>query len=364
MEPLLSLKHVSKTFPVGKTILGKPDKFVHAVNDVSFDVYKGETFSIVGESGCGKSTTGRLINHLLTPDSGEIKFMGQEISHLTQDQMRPLRKDVQMIFQDPAGSLNPRMRVEDLIAEPLLIHTDMSKAERMEVVHELLGIVGLSPKHAKRYPHEFSGGQKQRIGIARALTVKPKLIIADEPISALDVSIQAQVLNLLHHLQEKFDLTYVFISHDLSVVEMISDRIAVMYLGFVVETAPKKCFIRLRCILTPRLFSPPFRFRIPATRKSGSSWREISPAPSISPKAVPSLPDVKNACHNVWRNVPRPKKWLPAIWLPAISTINNFKASADLLRQLRLIFCIKCLKQTCVRVILRTRQGQAPLLLK
>ena len=131
MEPLLSLKHVSKTFPVGKTILGKPDKFVHAVNDVSFDVYKGETFSIVGESGCGKSTTGRLINHLLTPDSGEIKFMGQEISHLTQDQMRPLRKDVQMIFQDPAGSLNPRMRVEDLIAEPLLIHTDMSKAERM-----------------------------------------------------------------------------------------------------------------------------------------------------------------------------------------------------------------------------------------
>ena len=240
MEPLLSLKHVSKTFPVGKTILGKPDKFVHAVNDVSFDVYKGETFSIVGESGCGKSTTGRRINHLLTPDSGEIKFMGQEISHLTQDQMRPLRKDVQMIFQDPAGSLNPRMRVEDLIAEPLLIHTDMSKAERMEVVHELLGIVGLSPKHAKRYPHEFSGGQKQRIGIARALTVKPKLIIADEPISALDVSIQAQVLNLLHHLQEKFDLTYVFISHDLSVVEMISDRIAVMYLGFVVETAPKE----------------------------------------------------------------------------------------------------------------------------
>ena len=159
MEPLLSLKHVSKTFAVGKTILGKPDKFVHAVNDVSFDVYKGETFSIVGESGCGKSTTGRLINHLLTPDSGEIKFMGQEISHLTQDQMRPLRKDVQMIFQDPAGSLNPRMRVEDLIAEPLLIHTDMSKAERMEVVHELLGIVGLSPKHAKRYPHECSGSE-------------------------------------------------------------------------------------------------------------------------------------------------------------------------------------------------------------
>lgn len=235
MEPLLSLKHVSKTFPVGKTILGKPDKFVHAVNDVSFDVYKGETFSIVGESGCGKSTTGRLINHLLTPDSGEIKFMGQEISHLTQDQMRPLRKDVQMIFQDPAGSLNPRMRVEDLIAEPLLIHTDMTKEQRLETVHELLGIVGLSAKHAKRYPHEFSGGQKQRIGIARALTVKPKLIIADEPISALDVSIQAQVVNMLEDLQREFGLTYLFIAHDLSMVRHISNRIGVMYLGKLVE---------------------------------------------------------------------------------------------------------------------------------
>ena len=154
--------------------------------------------------------------------------------------MRPLRKDIQMIFQDPAGSLNPRMRVEDLVEEPLLIHTNLSKPERMKIVHELLETVGLSAKHAKRYPHEFSGGQKQRIGIARALTVKPKLIIADEPISALDVSIQAQVLNLLHDLQQKFNLTYLFISHDLSVVEMISDRIAVMYLGFVVETAPKE----------------------------------------------------------------------------------------------------------------------------
>ena len=204
MEKIVSLKNVSKTFPVGKSLLGKPTKFVHAVNNVSFDVFEGETFSIVGESGCGK------------------------------------RKDMQMIFQDPAGSLDPRMRVAELIEEPLLIHTDMSAGERMKVVNELLGIVGLSAKHAKRYPHEFSGGQKQRIGIARALTVNPKLVIADEPISALDVSIQAQVLNLLHRLQEEYKLTYVFISHDLSVVEMISDRIAVMYLGFVVETAPKE----------------------------------------------------------------------------------------------------------------------------
>ena len=226
---ILSLKNVSKTFPVGKSLLGRPTKFVHAVNDVSFDVYEGETFSIVGESGCGKSTTGRLINHLLIPDSGEIWFQGKEISHISQDEMRPIRKDMQMIFQDPAGSLNPRMRISELIEEPLLIHTDMSAEERAKIVNNLLKIVGLSDKHASRYPHEFSGGQKQRIGIARALTVNPHLVIADEPISALDVSIQAQVLNLLHKLQEEYKLTYVFISHDLSVVEMISDRIAVMY---------------------------------------------------------------------------------------------------------------------------------------
>ena len=237
---ILSLKNVSKTFPVGKTLFGKPTKFVHAVNNVSFDVYEGETFSIVGESGCGKSTTGRLINHLLIPDSGEVWFQGKDISRISQDDMRPIRKDMQMIFQDPAGSLNPRMRVSELIEEPLLIHTDLDREGRMKIVNELLGIVGLSAKHAQRYPHEFSGGQKQRIGIARALTVNPKLVIADEPISALDVSIQAQVLNLLHRLQESYKLTYVFISHDLSVVEMISDRIAVMYLGFVVETAPKE----------------------------------------------------------------------------------------------------------------------------
>lgn len=237
---IVSLKNVSKTFPVGKKLFGKPDKFVHAVNNVSFDVYEGETFSLVGESGCGKSTIGRLINHLLVPDSGEIWFQDKEISNISQDEMRPIRKDMQMIFQDPAGSLNPRMRVSELIAEPLLVHTDMNQAERMKIVRELLGIVGLSEKHTERYPHEFSGGQKQRIGIARALTVNPKLIIADEPISALDVSIQAQVLNLLHRLQETYQLTYVFISHDLSVVEMVSDRIAVMYLGFIVEMAPKE----------------------------------------------------------------------------------------------------------------------------
>ena len=232
---ILSLKNVSKTFPVGKSLLGRPTKFVHAVNDVSFDVYEGETFSIVGESGCGKSTTGRLINHLLIPDSGEIWFQGKEISHISQDEMRPIRKDMQMIFQDPAGSLNPRMRVSELIEEPLLIHTDMSAEERAKIVNNLLKIVGLSDKHASRYPHEFSGGQKQRIGIARALTVNPHLVIADEPISALDVSIQAQIVNLLIRLQKEKGLTYLFIAHDLAMVKHISDRVAVMYLGNIVE---------------------------------------------------------------------------------------------------------------------------------
>lgn len=236
---LLNVEGMKVYYPV-KGDFGKGREFVKAVDGVSFEVRKGEVFGIVGESGCGKSTTGRLINHLLIPDSGEVWFQGKDISRISQDEMRPIRKDMQMIFQDPAGSLNPRMRVSELIEEPLLIHTDLDREGRMKIVNELLGIVGLSAKHAQRYPHEFSGGQKQRIGIARALTVNPKLVIADEPISALDVSIQAQVLNLLHRLQESYKLTYVFISHDLSVVEMISDRIAVMYLGFVVETAPKE----------------------------------------------------------------------------------------------------------------------------
>ena len=239
MTPLLSVKNVTKTFPAGRGKNGKKVR-VHAVNNISFDIYPGETFSVVGESGCGKSTTGRLVDHLLVPDSGEIWFDGCDISKLSDKEMRPIRKDIQMIFQDPNGSLNPRMRVEDLVAEPLLIHTDMSPAERMKVAHELLQVVGLGAKHAHRFPHEFSGGQRQRIGIARALTVRPKLIIADEPVSSLDVSIQAQVLNLMQQLQRDYDLTYMFISHDLSVVEMISDRIAVMYLGSIVELAEKK----------------------------------------------------------------------------------------------------------------------------
>ena len=239
MTPLLSVKNVTKTFPAGKGMKASKAR-VHAVNNISFDIYPGETFSVVGESGCGKSTTGRLVDHLLVPDSGEIWFNGQDISKLTEKEMRPLRKDIQMIFQDPNGSLNPRMRVEDLVAEPLLVHTNLSAAERLKVAHELLQIVGLGAKHARRYPHEFSGGQRQRIGIARALALNPGLIICDEPVSALDVSIQAQILNLMQELKEKHGLTYIFISHNLSVVHHLCDRIAVMYLGNVVEIADKK----------------------------------------------------------------------------------------------------------------------------
>ena len=237
-KTLVSVKHAVKTFQANKGMFSG-NKYVHAVNDVSFDIHEGETFSLVGESGCGKSTTGRLVNHILVPDSGEVWFDGKDISKYTEKEMRPLRKDIQMIFQDPYGALNPRIKIQDQIGEPLLIHTNMSAGERLKKVHELLEIVGMNPMHGERYPHEFSGGQLQRVGIARALTVNPKLIIADEPVSALDVSIQAQVLNLMQDLQEQYKLTYLFISHDLSVVEMISDRIGVMYLGTIVETAPK-----------------------------------------------------------------------------------------------------------------------------
>ena len=215
-------------------------KRVHAVNDVSFEINSGETLAIVGESGCGKSTTGRLINRLLIPDSGEIWFDNQNISALERKQLLPLRKQIQMIFQDPFSSLNPRMRAESIIAEPLQIQGNMRAKEKKKAVHDIMEIVGLSTDYGSRYPHEFSGGQRQRIGIARALVSGPRLVIADEPISSLDVSIRAQILNLMQRLQRDFSLTYLFISHDLSIVEVISDRVAVMYLGSIVEIAPKE----------------------------------------------------------------------------------------------------------------------------
>ena len=234
-KPLLSVRHLSKKFPVGKDFFGRANKFVHAVNDVSFDIMPGETFSLVGESGCGKSTTSRLINHLIKPNEGEILFEGKDVAKLSEKEVRPLRAEMQMVFQDPYGSLNPRMKVQDIISEPLLVHTKMSKGERLKKAQELLEVVGLSAIHGERYPHEFSGGQRQRIGIARALSVNPKLIMADEPVSALDVSIQAQVLNLLRDVQEQYNLTYLFISHDLNVIYQCCDRVIVMQKGEIVE---------------------------------------------------------------------------------------------------------------------------------
>ncbi len=237
---LVRLDNVSKKFLVSKKGFNSEEKYVHAVNGVSLDIYKGETLSIVGESGCGKSTLGRVINKILDVEAGNIYFNGDNITKLSPSEMLKYRKDMQVIFQDPYGSLNPRMKIKNLVSEPLLVHSTLSKEERESKALELLDMVGLSSGHGERYPHEFSGGQRQRVGIARAISVNPSLIIADEPISALDVSIQAQVINIFKNLQERFNLTYFFISHDLSVVELISDRVGVMYLGNLVEIGDKK----------------------------------------------------------------------------------------------------------------------------
>jgi len=236
-QTLIEVQNLTKHFPVGAGLFGVGEDVVRAVDGVSFTIRRGETFGLVGESGCGKSTTGRCILRLIEPTSGEVYFQGEDLLSIGSNGLRRLRRDMQIIFQDPYSSLNPRMTVGQIVEEPLTIHRIADRGERRARAAELLRLVGLEPEHSSRYPHEFSGGQRQRIGIARALALNPKFIVCDEPVSALDVSVQAQVVNLLQDLQEQLGLTYLFISHGLSVVEHISNRVGIMYLGKLVETA-------------------------------------------------------------------------------------------------------------------------------
>jgi ABC-type oligopeptide transport system ATPase subunit len=284
--PLLEVRHLTKEFTRKKGLFGKGAP-VRAVDDVSFTIEKGETFGLVGESGSGKTTTGRCILRLIEPTSGEVLFDGRDVLALSRADLRRARRDMQIVFQDPYSSLNPRMRVADIVEEPLIIHKLGSRTERRARVKELFALVGLNPDHLARYPHEFSGGQRQRIGLARALALNPSLIVADEPVSALDVSVQAQVVNLLMDLQQQLGLTYLFIAHDLRLVEHICTRTAVMYLGRIVEmgetsklfTAPQHAYTRalLSAIPVPDPDAPRQRIVLdPASFDRSAPLREVA----------------------------------------------------------------------------------------
>jgi oligopeptide/dipeptide ABC transporter ATP-binding protein len=319
-QPLLVVEGLQKYFPVRRGLLQRQVGAIQAVDGLDFTVTRGETMSIVGESGCGKTTTGRLLTRLIEPTGGRIVFEGTDISHLSAAKMRPLRRDVQMIFQDPYSSLNPRHTVGTIVGAPFTLQKVKTEHGTKRAVQDLLARVGLNPEHYNRYPHEFSGGQRQRIGIARALALRPRLIVADEPVSALDVSIQAQVINLLEDLQDDFGLTYVVIAHNLSVVRHMSDRVAVMYLGKIVELAgsadlyarpmhpytvalmsavpvadPDRRVKRERIRLqgdVPSPLNPP-----PACRFHTRCWKAQEICSTVEPPLVDLAPGHRVACH-------------------------------------------------------------------
>ena len=308
-EPLLQVKELSKYFPVTRgALVSRKIGDIKAVDRISFDIHEGETLGLVGESGCGKTTTGRVLLKLIEPSQGQIIYHDQDITPLSKKEMSPLRREMQIIFQDPYASLNPRLTVGDAIGEPLVAHRLASRAEAKERVLELLRVVGLAPFHYNRYPHEFSGGQRQRVGIARSLVMNPKFIVADEPVSALDVSIQAQIINLLQHIQADYSLTFLFISHDLGVVRHLSDRVVVMYLGRLAELgATEQLFAEPKHPYTQALLSAVPSVKLRKTKKrmllTGDVPTPFNPPQGCRfhtrcPVAMPECREVEPAWHD------------------------------------------------------------------